>query len=71
MTTFINDVLQDLKKSKTDLSNLIIILPSKRAGVFFRHELSKITEQPIFSPEIFSIEAFVEELSQLQSINNV
>ncbi|WP_191858511.1 PD-(D/E)XK nuclease family protein [Hanstruepera ponticola] len=71
MTTFISDVLQDLKKSKTDLSNLIIVLPSKRAGVFFRHELSKITEQPVFSPEIFSIEAFVEELSQLQSINNV
>ena len=71
MTTFIGDVIQDLKSSQSDLSNLIIVLPSKRAGVFFKHELSKFTDQPLFSPQIFSIEEFVEELSQLQSINNV
>src|SRR5690606_29451599 len=70
MTSFIFDVLNDLKNKGENLSSLTFILPSKRAGVFLKHELSKIIEQPIFSPEIISIEDFVQELSQLKTISN-
>ncbi|WP_298531879.1 PD-(D/E)XK nuclease family protein [uncultured Algibacter sp.] len=70
MTTFILDVLNDLKKQNTDFSKLTFILPSKRAGVFLKHQLPKVIKQTIFSPNIISIEEFVEDLSQLKNISN-
>lgn len=70
MTSFIHDVLRDLQNTKVNFSKLTFILPSKRAGNFLKHELSQITLQTIFSPEVLSIEEFVEQLSQLKQISN-
>ena len=70
MTTFIFDVLKNLQNSNATLSDIVFVLPSKRAGLFLKHELKKVTEQTIFSPEIISIEEFVEELSQLKALSN-
>ncbi|WP_298550333.1 PD-(D/E)XK nuclease family protein [uncultured Algibacter sp.] len=70
MTTFIHDVLKDLQTNNQNLSELIFILPSKRAGLFLKHQLSEIVSQTIFAPQILSIEEFVEELSQIQSLSN-
>lgn len=69
MTTFLQDVLKDLNPD--DLSNLTFVLPSKRAGIFLRQELSNLVTKPIFSPEILSIEEFIENLSNLKTISNV
>ena len=70
MTTFIFDVLKDLQNNNVNFSNLTFILPSKRAGLFLKHQLSKVTSQTIFAPVIMSIEAFVEDLSELKNITN-
>ena len=70
MRNFIQDVLNDLKKNDADFSQLIFILPSRRAGVFLRRELSLIISETIFAPKIVSIESFVEELSLLKSVSN-
>lgn len=70
MTTFIHDVLKDLQNNNQNLSDLTFVLPSKRAGLFLKHQLSTAINQTIFSPQILSIEEFVEELSQLKSISN-
>ncbi|MDO5969395.1 PD-(D/E)XK nuclease family protein [Flavivirga aquimarina] len=70
MTTFIFDVLKDLQNKNESLSELTFILPSKRAGLFLKHQLSKVVKQTIFSPNIISIEEFVEDLSLLKSISN-
>ena len=70
MTTFIFDVLADLKEKDINLSKVTFILPSRRAGLFLKHQLSHFIKQPIFSPNILSIEEFVEELSQLKSLSN-
>ena len=70
MTTFIFDVLKDLNDSKINLSKLTFILPSKRAGLFLKHQLYKVADETIFSPHIISIEEFVEELSKLKPISN-
>lgn len=71
MTHFIEDVLDDLIEKNTNFSELVIILPSKRAGVFFKHHLSQKLKETIFSPEILSIETFVENLSQLKQATNL
>ena len=70
MNSFIFDVLQNLKEKDEDFSNLCFVLPSKRAGVFLRQELSTVLNKTIFSPNIISIEEFVEELAQLKSSTN-
>lgn len=70
MTNFIQDVLIDLKNKHANFSELIFILPSRRAGVFLRRELSLILDQTLFAPKIVSIESFVEELSELKSVSN-
>lgn len=70
MTTFIFDVLKDLQNKGINLSSITFILPSKRAGLFLKHQLSLVTQETIFSPEILSIEEFVEDLSQLKTISN-
>lgn len=70
MINFINKVLINLHKQNVNFSELTFVLPSRRAGVFLRKELSNIVNQTSFSPIIISIESFVEELSQLKSITN-
>lgn len=70
MISFIKAALLDLKAKELNLDDLYFILPSKRAGVFLKHHLSSLVEQPIFVPHILSIEEFVEELSGLQNISN-
>ncbi|SFZ90375.1 PD-(D/E)XK nuclease superfamily protein [Flaviramulus basaltis] len=70
MTTFIFDVLKDLQNNNTNISKITFVLPSKRAGLFLKHQLPKVINQTVFSPEIISIEEFVEEMSKLKSISN-
>ncbi|KJD33974.1 hypothetical protein PK35_04355 [Tamlana nanhaiensis] len=70
MTTFIFDVLSDLQKQAIDISNTTFILPSKRAGLFLKHQIPKVVGKTIFSPEIISIEEFVGNLSGLKTITN-
>lgn len=70
MSGFIKSVLLDLQKKGKKLDKLYFILPSKRAGVFLKHHLSKIIDKPIFAPHILSIEEFVEEMSGLKSLSN-
>lgn len=70
MVSFIKNVLIDLKAKGLNLEELIFVLPSKRAGVYLKHQLSGLLEAPMFSPQIMSIEEFVEELSGLQSLPN-
>ncbi|MCP9199210.1 PD-(D/E)XK nuclease family protein [Gramella sp. GC03-9] len=71
MESFIHEVLKKLDKSSTPLSEIIFILPSKRAGSFLLKELSTITEKAIFAPTIYSIEQFTEEVSGLETIDNI
>lgn len=70
MGTFIQDVLIDLINREVDFSKLTFVLPSRRAGIFLKHELGNTLNKTIFSPNILSIEEFVEELSDLKSVPN-
>lgn len=71
MTSFIHDVLIDLKNKSVDIAQLTFILPSKRSGIFLKRELSMINTQTQFAPHILTIEEFVEELSQLKQLSNI
>ena len=66
MKPFLKQSIQTLLSKHDDLQQMVIILPSKRAGVFLQHYLIEALETPQFAPEIFSIESFIEHLSSLK-----
>lgn len=71
MTSFIEDVLIDLRNKNLNIPELIFVLPSKRAGTILRNKLPKYVEGVFFSPEILSIEQLVENISSLNYIDNI
>ncbi|WP_282079966.1 PD-(D/E)XK nuclease family protein [Aquimarina algiphila] len=72
MKSFLKEVLLELQEAKENISNLIFLVPSKRAGLFLKKELLEMyKDQTFFAPIILSIEEFITQLSGLQQIDNV
>ena len=66
MTPFLKKAVQELKQKHNRFDDVTIILPSKRAKVFLIDHLLQLNDASQFAPEIFSIEEFVVNLSQLK-----
>lgn len=71
MTSFIFQVLQEILERDKDISEYTFVLPSKRAGSFLLHELNRLKSGPVFSPKVISIEEFAEEVSELNTLDNL
>ena len=71
MKSFLQQVVDDLLKTYDSLDDLILILHSKRAGTILRTTLANTADKTIFSPKIYSIEGFVEQISNLQTASNM
>ena len=69
MNTFQEETILYLTKKHGSLSQLTIILPSKRAGGFFLNHLKNQALHTSFAPKIISIETFIEHVSDLQIID--
>lgn len=70
--SFLNKLSKIIVANYSDnFSDLIVILPNRRAKVFLIDELKKETTQTIFSPEIISIEDFVQDIAGIRSIDSV
>ncbi|MDP6909462.1 MAG: hypothetical protein QF371_08150, partial [Flavobacteriales bacterium] len=52
-----------MKHGETDFSDVCIVLPNRRAGVFLRDAISRINDTAIWAPTILSIEDFVFSLT--------
>ncbi|MEQ9290386.1 MAG: PD-(D/E)XK nuclease family protein [Cyclobacteriaceae bacterium] len=44
---------------------LTVVFPNRRAGLFFRKYLGKLTDKPIWSPRVISLEEFILSKSEL------
>jgi len=70
--TFLHQLAKEILKNNFDnLSELVIILPNKRAKVFLLDELKKQVSTNIFAPEIISIEEFIQSIAGIRSIDSV
>ncbi|WP_036157499.1 PD-(D/E)XK nuclease family protein [Maribacter forsetii] len=69
MQSFIKDVVQEVIKNNPDTGNVVFILPSKRAGVFLKKILAQSLTNTVLAPEIYSIEDFIEKVSNLVTAN--
>jgi len=71
-TTFLQQIAKVILNEHSDnLSDTIIILPNRRAKVFLIDALKQQATKTIFSPEIISIEDFVQDLAGIRSIDSV
>ena len=70
MQSFLQEIVKQITNEQVSLENTVFVLPSKRAGTFLRNSIAKITSKTIFSPDIFSIEGFVENISGLTYASN-
>ena len=59
-----------LKKFPEKMDSIAVVLPSKRSVVFLKKYLSEKIIKPIFLPQFYSIEEFIEKISELKVIDN-
>lgn len=70
--TFLDKLAQELfTVFGNDVAEKTIILPNKRAKVFLIEALKKYASRTLFAPSIISIEELVQDLSDIQSIDNI
>ncbi len=70
MQNFLDDIIQKELNEESAISNMVFVLPSKRAGTFVKKIIAESVKKTCFAPEIYSIEDFVEKLSGLTYANN-
>lgn len=72
MTTFLHDVAKIFwDKYGSDISRFAFVFPNRRAGVFFQRELAQMTNKPLFSPAILTINELFLRQSELQVADKV
>ncbi|MCH7534876.1 MAG: hypothetical protein IH948_03885, partial [Bacteroidetes bacterium] len=60
-----------LEKYSGQIDQLCIVLPNRRGGLFLKQYLAKQLYQTIWSPQIYSIEDFIKDLSELNIIDPI
>ena len=68
MKTFLEESVSEILSTPSNLESLIIVLPSRRAGVFFKEALVSKLTKPSLAPKIFSVEEFIQEISTLKLV---
>src|SRR6478609_1149000 len=53
------------------IADTIVVLPNKRAKIFLVEALKKQTAENIFSPEIISIEDFIQSVAKTRTIDSI
>ena len=72
MQSFLSATITEIAKSHPgNLHELVLVLPSKRAGAFLKNELRSVIAKTTFLPVIYSIEEFVQEISNLEQASNL
>ncbi|MDP3352938.1 MAG: PD-(D/E)XK nuclease family protein [Flavobacteriaceae bacterium] len=71
MKSFISKVVEAVLQKNIPLTQLTIILPSHRAGLFVKESFKEQFKTTTFLPQIISIEEFIIEISELQLIDNI
>lgn len=71
MQTFIQELAERILREHKSLSDVTVIFPNRRAGLFFGKALSQRISKPIWMPEVISMEDFVGRLNPLQKIETL
>ena len=53
------------------ISDLVIVLPSRRSSVFLKKEIAKLISKPTWLPRIYSIDDFIFEVNNCNSASSL
>ena len=56
MIPFLKETAKSLLDSGRELNRLRVVLPNRRAGLFFAKYMGELIEQPVWMPEVITIE---------------
>ena len=70
VNSFLEKVIVDVNLKKADLKSMCFILPNKRSAAYFKQKLLEKIEKPTFSPEIYSIDSFIVQISGLSEVKH-
>ena len=60
-----------IENYSSKLSNTIVVLPNKRAKIFLVEALKKQVSTNILSPEIISVEEFIQDIASIRNIDPI
>lgn len=63
MKSFLFELADEIYQSHTDLSQVTVVFPNRRASLYFRKHLSDLITKPIFPPKLLTFEDFVSNYS--------
>lgn len=72
MHYFLQEAARDIyQKHGEKLSELCLVFPNRRSGVYFRRYLAKNIRQPVWSPQILTISDLMQQFSGYQLADNL
>ncbi len=72
MTPFLYRIAQTFYTQYGDkLHQHTFVFPNRRAGLFFQKYLAEIADKPLFSPQVITINEFIEQLSPYQLVDKI
>lgn len=72
MNNFIGKIAKKVySEGKDNLSKILVVFPSRRAGVYFKKELSLLIDKPVWSPSVMSVNEFISKFSNYELADNL
>ena len=72
MTPFLKEVAEHLyKKYGNEISQIHVVLPTRRACLYFKQYLSQVVSQTILMPEILSMDDFIKKMADVEWVDQV
>lgn len=69
---FLQEIANDIKLNySTELHNLQIVFPNRRAGQFLLRHLANASTEPIWAPQVMSMPEFLEQFTDLKRADNL
>ena len=72
MTPFLYRIAQTFyQRYGAEISRLAFVFPNRRSGVFFQKYLAEVSDKPLFSPRVITINDLMTELSPYTPIDRI
>ena len=72
MQYFLQEAARDVYRKYGDrLSDLCLVFPNRRAGLFFKRYLAGELKNPVWSPEVLPISDLMQQFSGLQKADQL
>src|SRR5262245_963497 len=66
MKAFLFELAEEIYQNHTDLSQVTVVFPNRRAALYFRKYLGDLIAKPVFPPKLLTFEDFVSNYSSLR-----